>query len=160
MHPMLHDAITALLVHIQIGSLVWMFVYSRGSLSSVYASVRPETYEADPLQQFIDAHVSPDPGGPGVTNRAMFEAFNAWCEANGIAKMYERRFGVMMKRCIPRDDSMRVHVYRNVALRDRTEPALVRSHGVAAFARSALVTLLLILGWPAMLIALYKGALR
>lgn len=36
--PMLHDAVTALLVHILIGSLVWMWVYCRGRLSRVYAT--------------------------------------------------------------------------------------------------------------------------
>ena len=38
MHPILHDAITALLVYIMIGSLVWMWVYCRGSLRRVYAT--------------------------------------------------------------------------------------------------------------------------
>lgn len=36
--PMLHDAVTALLVHIMIGSLVWMWVYCRGRLSRVYGT--------------------------------------------------------------------------------------------------------------------------
>lgn len=36
--PMLHDAITAFLVHIMIGSLVWMVVYCRGSLRRVYST--------------------------------------------------------------------------------------------------------------------------
>ena len=38
MTPMLHDAITAFLVHIMIGSLVWMFIYCRGSLARIYAT--------------------------------------------------------------------------------------------------------------------------
>ncbi|WP_157784045.1 hypothetical protein [Bradyrhizobium yuanmingense] len=36
--PMLQDAVTAFLVHIMIGSLVWMFVYCRGSLRRVYST--------------------------------------------------------------------------------------------------------------------------
>ncbi|KGT75827.1 hypothetical protein MA20_32075 [Bradyrhizobium japonicum] len=36
--PMLHDAITACLVHGMIGSLVWMWVYCRGRLARVYAT--------------------------------------------------------------------------------------------------------------------------
>lgn len=38
MHPMLHAAITAFLVYVQIGSLVWMFVYGRGRLARVYTT--------------------------------------------------------------------------------------------------------------------------
>ncbi|MBR0687330.1 hypothetical protein JQ594_15470 [Bradyrhizobium manausense] len=74
--------------------------------------------EMDPCQQFIDACVKPDPGGAGVTSRAMFDGFNAWREANGIAKMYETRFGLTMKKKLQRDDSKRVHVYVDVALHD------------------------------------------
>ena len=74
--------------------------------------------DMDPCQQFIDAHVQPDVGGPGVPSRAMFDGFNAWREANGIAKMRETRFGLTMKKKIPRDDSRRVHVYLDVALHD------------------------------------------
>jgi hypothetical protein len=36
--PMLHDAVTVFLVHIMIGSLVWMWVYCRGRLARVYAT--------------------------------------------------------------------------------------------------------------------------
>lgn len=36
--PMLHDAITVGLIHIMIGSLVWMVVYCRGQLARVYAT--------------------------------------------------------------------------------------------------------------------------
>lgn len=36
--PMLHSAITAVLIHIMIGSLVWMWVYCRGSLRRVYGT--------------------------------------------------------------------------------------------------------------------------
>lgn len=39
--PMLHHAVTALLVHVMIGSLVWMFVYCRGLLRRVYATELP-----------------------------------------------------------------------------------------------------------------------
>lgn len=37
-HPMLHDAITLFLVHIMIGSLVWMVIYCRGQLRRVYGT--------------------------------------------------------------------------------------------------------------------------
>jgi hypothetical protein len=76
MHPVLHAAITAILVHIQIGSLVWMFVYSRGRLARIYST---------------------EPTGSGV---------------------------------------------------------------VLDFIGNAIITLVLILGWPAMLIAIAKGSLR
>lgn len=76
MHPMLHAAITAILVHVQIGSIVWMFVYSRGSLSRIYST---------------------EPTGSGA---------------------------------------------------------------VMDFIGDAIITLVLIVGWPAMLIAIAKGSLR
>lgn len=44
--PMLHDAITALLVHIMIGSLVWMWVYCRGRLSRVYGTEATGSFDA------------------------------------------------------------------------------------------------------------------
>jgi putative DNA primase/helicase len=74
--------------------------------------------DMDPCQQFIDACVEADPEGAGVTSRAMFDGFNAWREANGIAKMYETRFGLTMKKKLVRDDSKRVHVYVGVKLHD------------------------------------------
>ncbi|QOG20416.1 hypothetical protein [Bradyrhizobium sp. SEMIA] len=36
--PMLRAVVTAVLVHILIGSLVWMFAYSRGRLARVYGT--------------------------------------------------------------------------------------------------------------------------
>lgn len=74
--------------------------------------------EMDPCQQFIDAHVKPDPGGAGVTARAMYEAYKAFAEANGMAKLFETKFGRTMKTKLTRDDSKRVHVYVDVALHD------------------------------------------
>ena len=74
--------------------------------------------EMDPCQRFKEAHVRPDPGGPGVTGRAMYEAYKLWCEANGASKMYETRFGLIMKKKLLRDDTRRVRVYVDVALHD------------------------------------------
>jgi putative DNA primase/helicase len=77
--------------------------------------------EMDPCGQFIAAHVRPDPGGEGVTGRAMYEAYKAWCEVNGTAKMFETRFGLTMKKKLKRDDTKRVRVYLDVALHDVPE---------------------------------------
>lgn len=74
--------------------------------------------EMDPCGQFADAHVRVDPGGPGVTARAMFLAYKAWCEVNGKSHMHETRFGRTMKKKFRRDDTKRVHVYLDVALHD------------------------------------------
>lgn len=74
--------------------------------------------EMDPCQQFLGAHVKPDPGGPGVAARAMYEAFKLWAEANGIAAMHETRFGRTMKKKLVRDDTGRVRIYVDVALHD------------------------------------------
>jgi len=77
--------------------------------------------EMDPCGQFIEAHVRPDPGGPGVTSRAMYDGYKRWCEVNGMAKMFETRFGRTMKKKLTRDDNRRVHVYVDVALHDLPE---------------------------------------
>lgn len=74
--------------------------------------------EMDPCQQFIDAHVRPDPGGPGITARAMYEAYEVFAKANGMSKMFETRFGRTMKKKLTRDDSKRVHTYVDVKLHD------------------------------------------
>lgn len=84
--------------------------------------------EMDPCGQFIEAHVRPDVGGPGVTGRAMYDAYKAWCEVNGAAKMFETRFGLTMKKKLHRDDTKRVRVYVDVALHDLPETT---SHGHA-----------------------------
>jgi hypothetical protein len=72
---------------------------------------------------------------PGVTARAMYDAYKVWCEANGMAKMFETRFGRTMKKKFTRDDTKRVHVYvdvsscttcRRAASTDRT--VMVRHH--------------------------------
>ncbi|MGD5012143.1 hypothetical protein QT829_22460, partial [Xanthomonas citri pv. citri] len=118
MHPMLHDAITACMVHTLIGSLVWMWVYCRGHLTSIYAT---RVDLDDPVRQFIETHVGFDPGGPGVTSRAMFEAFTAWCKANDIARMIGPRsldYG-METRGFAKDKSRIVYVYRECKLRAR-----------------------------------------
>jgi putative DNA primase/helicase len=77
--------------------------------------------EMDPVGQFADAHVKPDPAGPGVPARAMFLAYKAWSEANGKAHMHETRFGRTMKKKFKRDDSGRIHRYVDVALHDVPE---------------------------------------
>lgn len=77
--------------------------------------------EMDPVGQFADAHVKPDPGGPGIPARQMFLAYKAWSEANGKAHMHETRFGRTMKKKFKRDDSGRIHRYVDVALHDVPE---------------------------------------
>lgn len=74
--------------------------------------------EMDPAGQFADAHLRPDPGGPGVPARRMFNTYKTWCETNGKAHMHETKFGRIMKKKFPRDDSKRVHVYVDVKLHD------------------------------------------
>jgi putative DNA primase/helicase len=80
--------------------------------------------EMDPCQQFKDAHVVADPGGPGVGARAMYDGYKRWAEANGMAFMKETRFGLTMKKKVPRDDTKRVHVYLDVKLVDLPEVAV------------------------------------
>lgn len=77
--------------------------------------------EMDPCQQFKDAHVRPDPGGPGVPSREMYRGYVRWAEANAIAVRKETWFGLTMKKKLPRDDSKRVHVYVDVKLVDLPE---------------------------------------
>jgi putative DNA primase/helicase len=89
----------------------------------VAASTAAHFAEMDPAGQFADAHVRPDPGGPGVASRAMYEAYVLWCQANGKTKMFETRFGRTMKKKFRRDDSKRVHVYVDVALHDVPQSA-------------------------------------
>ncbi|WP_316172459.1 phage/plasmid primase, P4 family [Bradyrhizobium sp. SZCCHNRI2049] len=74
--------------------------------------------EMDPCGQFVIAHVVADPGGPGVTGRQMYNAFVAWCEANGMKPMHETRFGLTMKKKLKRDDTGRVRRYVDVKLVD------------------------------------------
>lgn len=74
--------------------------------------------DRDPCQKYIDACVRPDPGGPGVQSRAMYDGFKAWCLANSIAEMKETRFGLTMKNKLVRDDTKRIHLYVDVALHD------------------------------------------
>lgn len=86
--------------------------------------------EMDPAGQFADAHIRPDPGGPGVTARAMYNAYKIWCDVNGKAKFFETRFGRIMKKKFTRNDSGRVHVYVDVALHDVPDsPSHPQSHG-------------------------------
>lgn len=73
----------------------------------------------DPCEQFIAAHVRQ--GGEGVQARKMYEAYKVWCEVNGKPMMREARFGKVMKKKIPRDDTGRVHIYLAVDLHDVPE---------------------------------------
>jgi putative DNA primase/helicase len=107
------------------GILNWLIAGALDFLNSglmiseeVAATTAAHFAEMDPCGQFGDAHVRPDPGGPGVTARAMYEAYKAFCDANGMAKMHETRFGRTMKKKFTRDDTKRVHVYVDVALHD------------------------------------------
>ena len=77
--------------------------------------------DRDPCAQFVGAHVREDAGGPGVTGRAMYEAYELWCKANGTSKMFETKFGLIMKTKLKRDDSGRVRRYVDVALHDVPE---------------------------------------
>lgn len=107
------------------GILNWLIAGALDFLNSglmiseeVAATTAAHFAEMDPCGQFGDAHVRPDPGGAGVTARAMYEAYKAFCDANGMAKMHETRFGRTMKKKFTRDDTKRVHVYVDVALHD------------------------------------------
>lgn len=91
----------------------------------VLAKTRETIDDMDPVGQFYRAHVRPsDNPEDGVAARAMYNAFKAFCDANGKRAMYEARFGRTMKKICPRDDTGRVHVYRGVTLHDvpETEP--------------------------------------
>lgn len=89
--------------------------------------------EMNPCQQFAGAHVRPDPGGPGVPAREMYNGYKLWCDANGKSKMYETKFGITMKKKFPRDDTGRVHVYVGVKLVDLPEaPTSHHDHGPPA----------------------------
>jgi putative DNA primase/helicase len=94
----------------------------------VLATTAEHFAEMDPCQQFKDAHVVPDPGGPGVPARAMYNGYKLWAEANGMAVMRETRFGRTMKKKTRRDDSKKVHVYVDVKLQDLPEPAADQHH--------------------------------
>lgn len=74
--------------------------------------------EMDPVGQFADAHIRPDPGGPGIPARQAYLAYVAWSVTNGKSHMKETRFGLTLKKKFKRDDSGRVHRYLDVALHD------------------------------------------
>lgn len=107
------DEVTSHLKNLYCGLYV-----ERTSLQDVPASVTDPNSIAkiDPCGQFIQQHVRPDPGGRGVQARAMYEAYKAWCDANGSPIMFETRFGLIMKKKLKRDDTGRVRVYVDVAL--------------------------------------------
>lgn len=116
------------------GILNWLIAGALDFLNSglmisddVAATTAAHFSEMDPCQQFIDAHVRADVGGPGVPARDMYQGFLRFVEANGMAKMHETRFGRTMKKKLNRDDSKRVHVYTDVALHD--VPQSVDQHG-------------------------------
>lgn len=90
----------------------------RTSLQDMPASVTDPNSIAkiDPCAEFIEQHVRTDPGGRGVQARAMYDAYKAWCDANGSPIMFETRFGRLMKTKLRRDDTGRLHVYVDVAL--------------------------------------------
>jgi putative DNA primase/helicase len=105
------------------GILNWLVAGARDFLNSgfvisedVQKSTAEHFAEMDPCQQFLDAHIMSDVGGAGVTARAMYEGYKVFAEANGMAKMFETRFGRTMKKKLKRDDTKRVHVYVDVKL--------------------------------------------
>lgn len=112
------------------GILNWLIAGAKDFLNSglvisedVLKTTADHFAEMDPCQQFINAHVVADPGGPGVQGRAMFNAYKAWCEVNGTSHMHETRFGLTMKKKLKRDDTGRVRVYVDVKLHDVPEVA-------------------------------------
>jgi putative DNA primase/helicase len=119
------------------GILNWLIAGAKDFLNSglvisedVLKSTAEHFAEMDPCQQFADAHVRPDPEGPGVPSREMYNGYKLWCEANGKARMFETRFGRTMKNKFTRDDSGRVHVYVGVKLVDLPENTTAHgSHG-------------------------------
>ncbi|KRR25929.1 phage/plasmid primase, P4 family [Bradyrhizobium retamae] len=119
------------------GILNWLIAGARDFLNSGFiisedvAKTTAEHFsEMDPCQQYIDAHVRPDPGGPGVPARDMYQGFLRFVDVNGMAKMHETRFGRTMKKKLTRDDTKRVHVYVDVALHDLPAPSAdPHSHG-------------------------------
>jgi phage/plasmid-associated DNA primase len=119
----------------RLGILNWLIAGALDFLNSglvisedVLKSTAEHFAEMDPCQQFADAHVRPDPEGPGVPSREMYNGYKLWCEANGKSKMFETRFGRTMKNKFTRDDSGRVHVYVGVKLVDLPESPSSHSH--------------------------------
>jgi putative DNA primase/helicase len=117
------------------GILNWLIAGALDFLNSglvisedVLKSTAEHFAEMDPCQQYADAHVRPDPEGPGVPSREMYNGYKLWCEANGKSKMFETRFGRTMKNKFTRDDSGRVHVYVGVKLVDLPESPSSHSH--------------------------------
>jgi len=78
--------------------------------------------EMDPCQRYIDAHVRPDPGGPGVQARLMWLGWKAFAHANGMGERNETWFGRQMKGKLAQNDpKARVRIYVDVKLVDLPE---------------------------------------
>lgn len=76
--------------------------------------------ELDPVGQFARACVEPVPG-ESVQARNMYLAYCAWSITNAKKPMSEARFGRIMPKKFPRDDSGRRHLYVDVRLHDVPE---------------------------------------
>lgn len=88
----------------------------------IAAATEAHFAEMDPVQRYVDAHVRPDPGGPGVQARAMWEGWQAFAHANGMNARNETWFGRIMKAKLEQNDpKARVRFYINVKLVDLPE---------------------------------------
>jgi putative DNA primase/helicase len=76
--------------------------------------------EMDPVGQFVRACVR-ELADHHEKARDVYNAYVAWSMANSKRPMSEARFGRIAKKTMKRDDSGRVHVYRNVELHDVPE---------------------------------------
>ncbi|PPQ42149.1 phage/plasmid primase, P4 family [Rhodopseudomonas palustris] len=88
----------------------------------IAAATEAHFAEMDPVQRYVDAHVRPDPGGPGVQARAMWEGWQAFAHANGMNARNETWFGRILKAKLEQNDpKARVRFYINVKLVDLPE---------------------------------------
>lgn len=76
--------------------------------------------EMDPVGQFVAGCVEACAGSHEKA-RDVYNAYVAWSMANAKKPMSESRFGRIMKKKVTRDDSGRVHMYRDVKLHDVPE---------------------------------------
>lgn len=73
--------------------------------------------EMDPVGEFAKECIRPSPGNE-VPARAVFEAYQSWCEANSVRPFTETRFAREFSRTSIRKKSGRVRTYCDVILHD------------------------------------------
>lgn len=79
----------------------------------------------DPLARFLAACTVRDPGGPGVSARAMWERWCAFARDNGLAQRSETWFGRSLKsRLAQNSPTARVRIYLDVRLADPADARL------------------------------------